>query len=89
MSFKPPHFATAAFFAVSLSGLSSSLMAQECHCKIKRTKYLLTATRGLSAVQNLPKNTPAYEQALRSELEKIRVEVSTPGTKLNDWVTKK
>lgn len=42
-----------------------------------------------NAVKDLSKNTPGYEQALRSELESIKIEVATPGTDLNNWVTKK
>ncbi|CAG2149643.1 hemagglutinin repeat-containing protein [Cupriavidus numazuensis] len=41
------------------------------------------------AVQGIRRGTPEYENALRSALEKIKIEIATPGTNLNSWVTKK
>lgn len=53
-------------------------------------EYHETVSRRLGeAVEGIPKNTDAYQNALRSELEKIKIDVATPGTDLNNWVTKK
>ncbi len=42
-----------------------------------------------TATEGIPRNTPEYKSALSTALEQIKVEITTPGTKLNNLVTKK
>ena len=41
------------------------------------------------AVRGIPENTPEYRQALNFALDKVKIEIDTPGTTLNNLVTKK